>query len=452
MEETNDVRISSAPTQRKAADTTHPWKSTLGSKSASVLVFLIPSLQFIHIKFTGVLSGSDLLLLVAFIVLALSGRIRIRAPIGRRFLLLCTLWLLSQIVTDIVRHSSFADYARGWSNIGMTLMGFSVMFTLLYGYPRRIALYAWGMVLGSAMAYLINPSELVLIDPWKFGLSYPITLACLLIASRNDLPGYWPIIPTAFAGILNLGFDFRNAGGICMAAALYVMVVRYSQKKGAGHPQLSSRRVAALALLLVGGLIGIYWGYQYAVSAGLMGEEAREKYEDQSSGKYGTLLGGRVEMLSSIPAIIDSPILGHGSWAKDPKYVIIEQQALAMLGYTGAGKMDPEELREGVIPSHSHILGAWVDAGVLGAIFWGWVCIQVCKMLLRTYPRGMKLLPLAAYAAFELLWDIPFSPYGAQMRIITPFYIMIVMNYLSVSLANTTKVAIHSTPIKLRTA
>ena len=93
-----------------------------------------------------------------------------------------------------------------------------------------------------------------------------------------------------------------------------------------------------------------------------------------------------------------------------------------------------------------------VDAGVLGAIFWGWVCIQVCKMLLRTYPRGMKLLPLAAYAAFELLWDIPFSPYGAQMRIITPFYIIIVMNYLSVSNANSTKVAIHLTPIKLKTA
>jgi hypothetical protein len=452
MEESNEITISSAPTQRKVGGATQPRKSSIESKSAAVLVFLIPSLQFIRIKISGVLSGSDILLIVTFIVLVLRWKIRIRAPIGRKFLLLCSLWLLSQIVTDVVRHSAFADYARGWSNIGMTLLGFSVMFTLLYGHPRRIVLYAWGMVVGSALAFFINPSDLAIIDPWKFGLSYPITMAFLLIASRDDVRGYWPVILLAFAGVLNFSLDFRDVGGICLAAALYVVVIRYSQRKGLGTHKLSARKVTVLASLLVLGLIGIYWAYQYAASTGLIGEEARNKYEEQSSGEYGALLGGRTEMLSSIPAIIDSPILGHGSWAKDPKYVLIEVQALAALGYEGAGKMAPEDLQEGLIPEHSHILGAWVNAGILGAIFWAWVCLQVCKMLLRTYPRGMKLLPLAAYVAFQLLWDIPFSPYGAQMRIITPFYIIIVMNYLSVSAVNPTKLAIRPAAIKLKTA
>jgi hypothetical protein len=438
--------------QSKDAGATRMRKPSTGSSLIELLVFLIPFLQFIHIKLTGVLSGSDILILAAFIVLAFRGKIQIRAPIGRKFLILSSLWLLSQVVTDFVRHSPFADYARGWSGIGMTMAGFAVMFTLLYGHPRRIVLYAWGMATGSALAYFINPSDFAIKEPWKFGLSLPVTLAILLIASRNDVRGHWPITLTAFAGMLNLAMAFRSVGGICLAATLFVALIRYSQNKGIADRKLPARTVGALAASLALGLIGIYWVYHYAVTTGLMGPEAKEKYEEQSSGKYGTLLGGRSELLSSIPAIIDSPILGHGSWAKDPKYIIIEQQALAALGYKDAGDISPEELQEGLIPSHSHVLGAWVDAGVLGAIFWAWVWLLTCKALLRTYPQGMKLLPLAAYAAFQLLWDIPFSPYGAQMRIISPFYVVIVMNYLSVARPNPVKLVPNPAAIKLKTA
>jgi hypothetical protein len=59
---------------------------------------------------------------------------------------------------------------------------------------------------------------------------------------------------------------------------------------------------------------------------------------------------------------------------------------------------------------------------------------------------------LAAYAAFELLWDLLFSPYGAQMRIITPFYVVIMMNYLSVARPNPVKVVPNPAAIKLKTA
>jgi hypothetical protein len=61
-------------------------------------------------------------------------------------------------------------------------------------------------------------------------------------------------------------------------------------------------------------------------------------------------------------------------------------------------------------------------------------------------------LPLAAYAAFQLLWDIPFSPYGAQMRIISPFYILILMNYLSVARTNPAKLEPNPAAMRLKTA
>ncbi len=84
--------------------------------------------------------------------------------------------MASQIVTDIVRHSAFADYARGWTNIGLTLVNFAVVYTLLYGKRRRIVLYGWGMVVGSALRFIFIRDDIVASYPWKFGVSYPVTL------------------------------------------------------------------------------------------------------------------------------------------------------------------------------------------------------------------------------------------------------------------------------------
>jgi hypothetical protein len=418
----------------------------------SMLVFVIPILQFIHIQAIGVLSGSDIVMTAAFVILAVRGRIRVSIPICRKFLLLSCVWLLSQIVTDLVRHTPIRDCARGWSNIGLTIAFFFVMFFFFYGHPRRIVWYAWGLVAGSALTYLVTPSTFAMEEPWKFGLAYPVTLAILLVASRSDVRGHWPITLSGFAGVLNFALSFRNLGGICIAAALYIAAIRYSNKKSSANRQLRPTVMTALAVSVVLSFAGIYLAYQHAVTSGLLGEQARDKYEQQSSGKYGILLGGRVEMLSSIPAIIDSPILGHGYAAKDPKYLIMEQQALALMGYKDAGDLSPDDLQEGLIPSHSFILGAWVAGGIGGAIFWAWVWLLTCKALLRTYPQGMKLLPLAAYAAFQLLWDIPFSPYGAQMRIISPFYILILMNYLSVARTNPAKLEPNPAAMRLKTA
>jgi hypothetical protein len=430
----------SAANRSNAIHASSPRNTSEGVGYIDALIFLIPALQFVRLKVIGVLSGSDIVILIAFVTLFLSRKIRIKDRIGRRCLILCSLWFLSQVATDFIRHTTFKDYARGWSAIGLTLIIFSLMFSLLNGRPRRITIYTWGLIAGGTLASFINPTELVQQDPWKFGLSLPVTLSILLIASRKDVRGLWPAFLTAGIGVVNFSLGYRNQGEICFGAAFYIVLTRFVEKRAHENRVLTKTAVVAITGSVVLGMIGIYSAYQYAAASGKLGEDAREKYEAQSSGKFGLLLGGRIELLASVPAVIDSPILGHGSFAKDPKYLIMEQQALALMGYKSAGDLDPEVFEEGVIPTHSHLMGAWVSAGILGALFWGWIWLLACKMLLRTYPAGIKLLPLAAYAAFELLWDILFSPYGAQMRLITPFYIVIVMNYLSISQLNLAKV------------
>jgi hypothetical protein len=214
-------------------------------------------------------------------------------------------------------------------------------------------------------------------------------------------------------GVLSLFLDFRSMGLVCVAAAGYT----YFRMRLA----TSGRRVSPVQLFIVVvaisiSMIGFGAFYQHAVKSGWLGEAAQGKYADQQ-GEGGVLLGGRSELLSSGAAIIDSPIIGHGSWAKDPKYVAIMKDRREALGYKRTHEADDD-----LIPSHSHLFGAWVESGILGAIFWFWVLFYVVKTLLRATGRE-PLLPVFAFIGFLLCWDILFSPYGAERRFLTTYFI-----------------------------
>ena len=408
-------------------------KGSKGPDSGDVLAFLIPCLQFIQVNLIGVLNGADLMLLFTFVYLVFRGRLRIASPVGKRFIVFCSLWLASQIVTDVVRHSAFVDYARGWSNIGMTLVNFAVIYALLYGRPKRLLIYAGGLAAGTLLTLLINPDLNMQVEPWKFGIAYPVSWLVLLYASREKSRGYEPAILCALAGAVNIAMGTRAIGSFCLLVALYLLLLRYIHRKGPRVIKLKPlETVAALAALIVAAS-GILWAYGYVAESGMLGYDAWQKYQEQSSGKYGVLVGGRVELLGSIPAIYDSPILGHGSWARDPKYLIIERQALARLGYINAGDYSRTDAASGIIQTHSYIFGAWVDGGILGAVFWAWVFVLTAKMLLSVYPPTIRLLPLASFAAFTQLWDILFSPYGAQQRIVSPYYVVLIMTCMGIA-------------------
>jgi hypothetical protein len=429
-----------------------PHKRPRRFTPADYLVFLISCVQFVNITLVGVITAADILLILSFVSFALQGKFRIESRLAWKFLILGLLFLASQIATDIVRHTSFMDYARGWSNIGLTLVNFSVLCTLLYGRPRRLVIFGWGTVLGQFLQIFFYPDPVQDVSLWKFGFSFPVTLAIALIASRKDCRGNLPIILMGSMGVANIILAARNAGGICIVTALYLAVTHWLRRKTAGGAKLKIGLVAAMAITAVLGVVGTMWFYRYATESGYLGDDAREKYMEQSSGKYGVLLGGRPQLLATIPAIIDSPILGHGSWARDPGYVIEMRQALLLLGYNGALEMSPDELTDGLIPTHSFLLGAWVYAGVLGAVFWAWTWLMIVRSLLRIYPSAANMLPLMAYFVFLLIWDILFSPFGLDRRSQVPYYLLMIMTYYEIAIRSVAQRAVVRTSGNLKPA
>jgi hypothetical protein len=178
-------------------------------------------------------------------------------------------------------------------------------------------------------------------------------------------------------------------------------------------------RLAVLGFTVVCAIWCFTQVYAHYVERGVFGQYAQRKLEVQTNGAGGLLLGGRGEILASGQAIIDSPLLGHGSWARDPTYAAILAEKRAELGYKNVegqgGKKDD------LIPTHSYIFGAWVEAGLAGGLFWLFVLAYTIRALVKA-SGSEPLIPLFAFTGFLLVWDILFSPLGMPTRFIAPYF------------------------------
>jgi len=216
----------------------------------------------------------------------------------------------------------------------------------------------------------------------------------------------------------------RALGGVCFIALAFLMMQRESARLSRG----SRATTIALGIAILVAVAGTFRIYDFAASTGLLGYQAQEKYESQSAGEFGVLLGGRGEILSSALAIRDAPILGHGSWAMDTDYALQGQMMMRDLGYRPLGP-DPQAAA-GLIPSHSYLFGAWTDAGILGAVFWGWVLSVAIRAMFALFRMAEPLSPLFTFFVVLLAWDLLFSPYGAQQRFFASYEIVLAVYVL----------------------
>jgi hypothetical protein len=79
-----------------------------------------------------------------------------------------------------------------------------------------------------------------------------------------------------------------------------------------------------------------------------------------------------------------------------------------------------------------------VEAGIIGAIFWLWVLSLVICVLLNAFKTNDYLTVLTIFLAFDALWCIPFSPFGARARFDNAYKIVLFMTLFG-SLYNQTR-------------
>ncbi len=387
---------------------------------------------FWEVRVIGAFTLSEIALLGLAVIHLKDVRTLFSGKIGRTVLLLAGVWLASQVATDLYRASPFRDWSRGWGRIVIWTANFSVLYLWLHGNLKRAAWLIAGFAVGLVLYASLRIGYWHAGALWKFGLALPALYACGLLFAR--WPGS-PLYGLALLGLSGVGIalSFRSYSGVCLAGvALWIAwLIMRRQERPFAVRKVGWSLAGASAIALVAGV----FLYSTLALNNAFGDDERYRTQEQMRRGIGLLgnstlgepigliAGARGEFLVAIRAVMDSPLLGHGSWAKNPLY---NELWLTMAGEARISEVrvaQVELVEPGLIPSHSHVLGAWVDAGIGGGVFWIYalgLCYAVLALCLCTrQPLTTYVLPV--YSLF--LWDIFFSPFSTQSRLFSAFYI-----------------------------
>lgn len=319
-------------------------------------------------------------------------------------------WFGTQVVSDWVNETAVFDSVRGLANIAVFLL--TIVFWLLVVKDFRHGLLATGLGLGvgAFMQVMIQPDEYQQTDIWKFGLGHAATFAAALLIGytrpNSRLPGGLLLIGLA---VVHLSLGSRALAAASFLAGLIALVL--------GERSMSQRAslmgVAAVVLGLTLAASGARVAYEWAVESPLMPQEMRSKFDSQAASDLGLILGGRSELLVSTQAIAERPWIGHGSWARDEGYA----KELMLLRLASGQSMLTAYVEDDFIPSHSHIFGAWVQAGIVGALYWACTLVVLAAALWRLAPTARPEGLAQGYLLLTFAWDVLFSPLSLGSRV-----------------------------------
>jgi len=374
----------------------------------------------VHVNLGGYLSLSEAMLLAVgffYLNLQLGGRLSRSTQV---LLGLGALWLASALASDLVAGTPTGDMLKGLARVGILVLCVVSLYRLFRGRP---GLYRWflpGIALSAYVSIYYGQAGYSQADAagygelsWDRHFIYPFFYAWLALAAF-----LWPRRPVLTslllfgAGAFSVAMGSRNIGGImAVGGILSLFLRRYSA--GAVRRETSFANAAVVLLVFLVACAGVTALYSKAATLGWLGEKARYKYEMQASGRFGLVLGARPDVMGGLLAVKESPLLGYGSWAKDKQGFFLE--AIHILGLDRWGYTNPEYGLTGRIPSHSYLLEAWTEHGLLAIGFWLFSLLLIIRVFSDGLSRAGELLPVLSIQFLVLLWNIFFSPTGSRV-------------------------------------
>ncbi len=349
------------------------------------------------------------------------------------FYILTGAWLLGTLIADVYAGSNSEVRMKGTARVIFFALDFTALAILINGKTRRILIFAISIAAVQFMGSREFRGDFL--EAWKFGISQAVAIAALLVSSHYYARRrYWICgsIGLGLAG-LNLIYGFRSQLVVQLVAAVLILPLfdPAPTRRGVSRDRRSKGRVLILLALAAGAAYVANTAIKYAAESGIFDESTRDKFETQAHGDLGVLVGGRPETLVAIQAIIDRPIIGHGSFPYEPKYLQLRQDIQYEHGYTETD--EPEEGVSGVIPTHSHLTMAWVESGILGGACWIYILVLTIRGALQLSSLRPPLAPLYSYFLVSFLWDILYSPFGSVNRIWGAFFILLSYSILNTS-------------------
>lgn len=428
------------------------------------MVWFLLGLGF-HLQLVASLSITELVILLLAPCLIFQ-----ELPYMRRNGVMPLFWLalfmfVGCVASSVYNHAVFAQALRGLAvtslfpcsivvghflfrrdpkNYGFLLLGSAISFfacTFVFQSSFETSSLAGGArgaeaveaIMSGPIFWITRLGSLVTVWPRGWYLSCPMS--------------YCAVAPIAFSAFAVLTSASGRAAALASMAGVCLVLI--GRKK-----QASMKRLARnFWILCFVGFISIFAVnkiYRYAATAGLLGEDAHEKYIKQTKGGTGVvslLIGGRLDSFAGLLACRDRPIIGYGPWAIDNNnyYEEFLRKYGAQEDYDDYVELERYRQASGLpklIPSHSHIISSWINFGLPGLLFW----LYVLFVIFRFARQDSWVIPQFFYFLVSLipgfLWNIFFSPISD--RVMPAFFCVAML------LARAVRLGRHRLPIDMQ--
>lgn len=387
----------------------------------SLALFGLMSLYGPALGFLGEFRYVEIVIL-AITGLALSPALASLSKWDKRLIGLFLLAALSQAISDRINHAALDMSLK---RIGTYVVLAGLIVGLKYLQAGQLRRLCW-IILGYSNSYLLayltgfGRDEFYLAQPWRLGLGFAVTLAAIVICIMTPRLQRWTGWILLALAITHLVLEARAQAVITGFSGLAII---WSARWGSFEPPrfVAGRQVVVLLIGIVGSVI-VYQGARVATELEIFPEELQKKMEVQLSSQYGLLAAARPDTAAAAYAITKQPFFGYGSSGYDSDVFRFYAELSTSVYFDSSNYLEilnQQNTNEWLLgmPSHSHLLGAWVDAGFFASLCWFallWLCFQI---LGQSISWQNPLAALFIFIAIDSLWNIIFSPGPHRMEV-----------------------------------
>ena len=374
-----------------------------------IVIILYNLLDGIMISFGGQLKLNEVLVLLVLPLLYRSMEFS-RYPMLKKIVVTLIALLFFQIITDLFAvDTSVKNYIRGWSQIIISIVSVVFLFKILNSY-QALALFILMIAIKRILFAPMLQSNLLDDSDMQFFKWRVFPVVSYLIFFITIFLHHWgkrKVIPVIFIlyGLFSISMDSRSNGLVFFLSGLLLFSL-YSGFKW------TWKRVGTLSIVMLIVFQGLYVLYVNSILTGRFGGDHAKAQIERLANPYNPislLQSGRGETFAALVAIGDKPIFGHGSWAVDKtlKYYHIVQQ------YHDNEKKHIPIQGTPLVPSHSVILGAWVNHGFGAFVCTLFLLFYVIKMglFLLKNAQSAPIYPIVVPLLINFVWAFLFSPF-----------------------------------------
>ena len=329
--------------------------------------------------------------------------------LAKMFLIAMVISWLGYIGSDLYRGTPTNDYLRGWFRWVALLSSYSTLVWLGAKNVRLVVFFTLGWCLGSALYPIAAGGGMGVYAWWKFYAGFP---ACVIAAYFLGKMGPWIAGPAMLVmGGLSIVLDSRAIMMTCfVVSGLTLLAGRraaISVRRGTREDQnlSKSKTVVALITLVICGAASMFVVQKIGERFGYA-----ERFE-RSNVKRWT----NIEIAYSI--LKESPIIGYGSWARDPEVARIRDKVLESQLKSHIYR---SESQDELVIVHSQLLQSWVEGGLIGLVFfvvYGWNLAEK-GLKLAAVCRYEPLTPLIIFILVTAAWHFFASPFSGPVRVV----------------------------------